>query len=112
MTKFDIPMFPDYELIDFGYSEMIVNKTTGKVLKLNLNNKGRLCAMLFKDNKLYRLMIYTIKHWCYYGYNPLLRGHNSPLTLDHKDGDKTNNHIKNIQVLTRAENSRKRLKKW
>ena len=78
----------------------IKNNATGKIKKPTLNkNNGYYCVDLYENNKRKK---YTIHRLVAENFipNPL----NKP-TVDHKDGDRTNNCISNLRWATYSENN-------
>lgn len=98
-------LFKNYQLIDFGRTTRIVNLTTKKFLKPELNNSKYLSVRLWNSNNRFRALIHVLKYESYYGYDVELHGKDSYWTIDHIDGDKTNNSITNLQKITRSQNS-------
>lgn len=63
-----------------------------------INPYGYKCTFLSKDGKLYNKLIHRLVYeaWCGKIENEL--------TIDHIDENKNNNHLENLQVMTRSEN--------
>ena len=81
-----------YEISNFGN---VRNKN--KQLKKQYDNKGYLCVELYKNNKrshfrVHRLIMMTFND------------NNHNLDINHKDGNKYNNSIDNLEWCTRKEN--------
>ena len=93
-------ILPKYHITEDG---RVFNKRTNKELKFAKDNKGYLRARLFtptsnhpdgrKPFKLHRLVA-----MCY------LDNYSEDLQVNHLDGDKTNNHYSNLEMVTNSEN--------
>lgn len=81
-----------YEINEYG---TIRNKKTGKTLKWQYDRDGYACVMLknniHKRARIHRLVLENFDTY-------------SDLTVNHKDGNKLNNHISNLEYLTIEEN--------
>ena len=94
------PIFTNYAASKDGE---ILNVKTGRILKKNLTDKGYY-QFKVNDKKLIKPKNYYIHRFeweCVKGVIP------EGFVIDHCDSVKTNNQIKNLQLLTLAENSRK-----
>ena len=91
----DIPNFPNYMASDTG---IVINKTTGKTLNGTLKRSGYIeIALLSEDGYSYLLLHRIIaKLFC--------EGYAEGKEVNHIDGDKTNNHAKNLEWVTHNEN--------
>ena len=88
--------YDNYAVSSFG---RVKNTYTGKVLKARTNKYGYLIIILYenairKSYQVHRLVA------CAFFDNP-----NDKLCVDHKDNNKTNNHISNLRFATSKENS-------
>ena len=68
------------------------------------NNRGYKHVNLHKDGKIKMFLIHRLVYETFKGPIP------KEMTVDHIDGCKDNNHILNLQLLTRGDNSRKACK--
>ena len=94
------PIFTNYAASKDGE---ILNVKTGRILKKNLNDKGYY-HFIISDKNLIRPKNYYIHRFeweCVRGVIP------EGFVIDHIDSNRTNNKIKNLQLLTLAENVRK-----
>ena len=88
----------EYEISNYGEVKSLARNTTkGKILKSFLQN-GYLRVMLSKNNKkrwysIHRLVAETF----------ILNSENKP-QINHKDGNKLNNHVDNLEWCTASEN--------
>lgn len=88
------------------YSQTKTIPSLTKKLKPQKHNQGyKMVALYFGDGKLSRkyTLIHRMVAECYLGPCP------AGYEVDHIDGDKTNNHISNLQYLTKEENLAKRV---
>jgi len=94
-----IKEFPNYAVSSQG---TVINMGTRKILKPRPNNKGypvvwlSKCAGVIKAKFIHHLVLDTFR-----GKRPT-----ENLQCNHKDGDKANNHISNLEWCTQAENMR------
>ena len=109
----------DQEFIEFQeikfffhpYHKEYLASKCGKILSLKWNNKrilklqkissGYLEFNLFENNKKRHYLIHRFVYECFKGIIP------KGMETDHVDGDKKNNSISNLQLLTKKENIRK-----
>jgi hypothetical protein len=87
--------FPNYEINQFGN---IRNKNTGKILK-NFINSSYYKINLYNNKKIKSLYIHRLIAF-YFIQNPL----NLP-EINHKDGNKLNNSLDNLEWCTSSENT-------
>lgn len=72
----------------------------GRMLMLGKNNNGYLCSHLYKDGKRHAVEVHRLVASAFIP-NPL-----NLEQVNHKDLDKTNNHVENLEWLSRADNNR------
>lgn len=81
-----------YEVSECG---IIVNSTTGRVLKPHFNKSGYVQVNLGSKLKVY---IHRVVAECY------LTGFDLSLDINHIDGNKENNHYTNLECISHSEN--------
>ncbi len=93
-----IQFYPNYEINEYG---QVRNKTTGHNMKWIDNGKGYQVVKLYNAERpqgrlclVHRLLLST--------YNPVGRD----FDVNHKDGDKRNNNLHNLEWVTKSENTR------
>lgn len=68
-----------------------------QILKQHANEKGYLCVRLHREDKFKRFKVHRLVAEAF------IPG-DATLTVNHKDGDKKNNHSKNLEWLTHQDN--------
>lgn len=91
----DIPGYEDYQITSWG---RVYNKRTQKYMSFEENEKGYLQVRMVKDGKRKKFKVHR-----------LVAGEFIPNPLDkpqvnHKDGNKKNNSISNLEWVTNQEN--------
>ena len=96
----DIIGYDQYQVSNYGRVKTTANKATRKerILKPLIHPKGYFRVALWKDNKSKFFFIHRLVAK-YFISNP----ENKP-TINHIDGDKSNNHIDNLEWTTYREN--------
>lgn len=89
--------FDNYVITD---NAEVINTNTGRVLKQNKNPKGYMQIILSCEGKSSTKSIHRLVFEAYRG--KIKKG----LTVNHIDGDKSNNKINNLELLTQKENLR------
>lgn len=85
--------FPSYN----GSSEgRIINVRTQKIQKPFIDKRGRLKVSLYKNNKRYNVKPHRILAETFFGDHP-------GMMVRHRDGDRTNNRIDNLEWCTNSE---------
>ena len=100
-----------YEVSDLGNVRSLPRNTTkGKVLKPYINTfNGYAYVCLSKDNRRTQKRVHALVMMAFCpvdkkpGYDPMF-------TIDHVDGNKTNNELSNLEWCTQAENQRRAYK--
>ena len=93
-----IPKNKKYEITEFGE---VRNKKTGRVLTGSTNNKGYKTVHIKHSDKpefVHRLVAETF----IVNDDPVHK-----TDVDHKDGNKSNNHVSNLEWVTRSDNVRR-----
>jgi hypothetical protein len=99
-----IPGTSKYGISESG--EVIIFKT-GKIMKPNLNKRGRLQITLLSDEgKRKTFKIHQLVAMAYLGHEPC----GCQRVVDHIDNDRLNNHYTNLQIISNRENCSK--DKW
>ena len=85
--------YPNYEVSNLGNVRSLNYHREGesKILKTSLNNKGYLYITLCKEGKTKRYFVHRLVAQAFLD-NP-----NNLPQVNHKDEDKTNNHVSNIE---------------
>lgn len=89
--------FSDYEVSSNG---RIRNVKTGRILKTTINNRGYVSVCLRKDKVQYAKRVHRLVAESFYDVD------REDLDVNHLDGDKTNNHVSNLEWCSRSENIR------
>ena len=76
----------------------------GRILKTGLNSAGYLYVILCKNKKTKHLTIHRLVVESFIGEIP------KGLTVNHKDGNKQNNNLSNLEIITYKENTRHAMK--
>lgn len=93
---------PHYEdLYEVSNSGQYRNRNTGKVLKFVPNNLGYLRAELYKKGTRKRFMLHRLVATVFIGKVARY----TKLEVNHIDGNKKNNHVTNLEWLTKSENN-------
>lgn len=93
-----IPEYPNVEISDTG---LVRSRRTKKLIEQRITHKGypsvsiKNSQGIYKSRVVHRLVAYAFIH------NPLLKA-----TVNHKDLNKTNNHISNLEWMSVKENVR------
>lgn len=89
--------YPNYNISSCG---RVVNKRTGRLLKICIDNKGYPYANFWRQGKGKVHQIHRIEFQSFYPRKDL-----SNLVINHIDGNKTNNYLNNLEAITRQENN-------
>lgn len=93
----EIVAFPDYFITQQGSVE---SSRTGKILKGRLDKNGYLLVNLYKDRQSYTRKVHRLVAEAFIP-NP-----DNKTQVNHKDGNKSNNHVINLEWSTQSENMR------
>lgn len=74
-----------------------------KILKLPVNNRGYKNILLCHNGKQKNMKVHTLVAIAFLGFIP--NGIDS--VIDHKNGNKTDNHFENLQIVSQRENIKK-----
>ena len=92
-TWAEVHKIPKYEVSTFG---RVRNKETGRILKPFTQNRGYRQIVLSGDIGTWRPTVHRLVAEAFLG--------SSDLEVDHKDMDKGNNRIENLEYVTRSQN--------
>lgn len=96
MRPVNIPGYETYHVSEEG---VVINTLTNKVLKTDLNSSGYKRVTLCVDMKVIRITTHRLVALTYL-YDEYLEG----LVVNHKDGNKLNNHVSNLEWVTQSQN--------
>lgn len=85
-----------YECYSISEAGVVLNTRTNQILKTDLNSAGYQRVTLCVDGVVKRITIHRLVALTYLGY--------SELVVNHKDGNKLNNHYLNLEWVTQSEN--------
>lgn len=91
-----IEEYPNYEVSNFG---RVRNLKSNKLLKFDLYEQGYYRVQLFKNNKKKNKRVHRLVALSFIQQIP-----NKP-DVNHKDGNKLNNHVDNLEWVTWEENN-------
>lgn len=86
-----------YDISNDGY---VRNRYTGRILRGARDRDGYRTVMLYNDGKKYTKKIHRLVAQYFLEPDP------ERDQVNHKDGNKTNNHVSNLEWCTRSENTR------
>ncbi|MES2829648.1 MAG: HNH endonuclease [Bacteroidota bacterium] len=89
---------PNYTISKSG---VITNLRTGRILKINKNQKGYCQVQLSFNGQAITKTLHKLVYMNYIGEVP------SGYELNHIDGNKNNNHLENLEIVTKKENMQK-----
>lgn len=95
-----IEHYPNYEV---SYTGIVRNKTTGNNMKWINNGKGYFTVKLY-NNKTPKGRLCLVHRLVLSTHDLMIPDGN--LDVNHIDGDKSNNHIHNLEWVTKSENTR------
>lgn len=85
-----------YEISNIGQVRSFNKNTNGKIMKQNRNTKGYLFVELRKNKKRFIKKVHRLVMETFIG--------KSKLQVNHKDGNKHNNNLKNLEYVTCKQN--------
>lgn len=88
-----IPEFENYECSDTG---LIRNKITNKILKIRHNNRNYCIVDIYKNKKKYTKLVHILVAKCFIKIPNELKDI-IKIQVNHKDGNKDNNTIQNLE---------------
>ena len=91
--------YENYAVSSFG---RVKNVKTGKILKGSVNSRGYCLVGIYEDGVMKTFTVHRLVA-CAFIKNP-----NDKECVDHKNNDKTNNHINNLRFATANENQHNR----
>jgi len=91
-----IPGFEDYKVSDTG---IVWNCIKNKELNQWQHDCGYMCVDLRKDGKPYKKRVHVLVMLAFFGEKP-----KGKTDVNHKDGNKQNNNISNLEYCSRSEN--------
>jgi len=89
----NISGYEEYSVTEAG---VVVNTRTNKILKPDLNSAGYQRVTMSANGKIKRMTVHRIVALTYLG--------DSDLVVNHKDGNKLNNHYSNLEWVSQSEN--------
>ena len=96
-----------YSVSSFGRIKSYKTQKTGVLLKPYADpTNGYSYVNLRKDGKVYHRRLHKLIVMAFYP-SSVNEGYDKLTTIDHKDGDKSNNRLDNLEVCTQKENNRR-----
>lgn len=91
----DIEDYPNYQVSNFG---QVKNKLTCKTLRPGLGGVGYLTVSLYKNHKAITKNVHELVANAFLGKRP------DGMTINHKDGNKVNNKLSNLEIVSYSKN--------
>lgn len=93
-----------YEVSDAGRVRSLPRQTTkGKILKQHVNSRNGYCYVSLSDGKNHRTTrVHKIVYEAFSG--DVCNGYDKEKTINHIDGDKTNNSLDNLERISQSQN--------
>ena len=99
-----VPGFTNYKVDELGNIYSFISNKNGRVLKMS-NSQGYLKTRMKDDNGLWKnRKSHSIVMLAFYGFE---YNNNKNLVIDHINGDKTDNRLLNLQIISQRLNSTK-----
>lgn len=95
----DIRDFSNYCVSEAGY---VQNKKTGRILKVSPDSHGYMCVGLSKNGKTHTKLLHKLV-----GEAFLVQPSKEAWQIDHKNGDKRDCSLKNLEYVTPSENMKR-----
>lgn len=99
----DIPEHPDYKMHRNGFVISFKYKTP-RILKTRCSKNGYLYVNLMKDGKYLTKFIHILNYQVFHKF------YTNTLNIDHIDGNKKNNRLENLELVTSSENQKRAIK--
>ena len=99
----DVPNYESiYQISNFG---RVKSFKSGKerILKLSVNNRGYQNVLLCENGNKKNMKVHTLVAIAFLGFIP----NEKDSVIDHKNGNKTDNHLENLQIISQRENIKK-----
>ena len=106
-----VPTFESEYLVSSLGSVKSIKKGLGNAMTLkgSINNNGYLIVGLYRNNKQRKYGVHQVVAMAFLNHIPL--GGSTRIVIDHVNGDKLDNRLENIEVVTNRENVSRGLKK-
>ena len=99
----NIQNFEDYKVSNLGNVKSLKNNKE-KLLSPSKNTNGYLSIVLSKNGKLKTFKVHQLVAMCFLNHNPC----GAKIVVNHKDFNKINNKVDNLELVTTRENSNKK----
>src|SRR5436305_1185025 len=93
----NVPGYPNYQVSRYGQVRSLVRH---KLLALFQSKRGYLHVNLYRDGKAHNCLVHRLVAMAFIGVIP------PGWEVNHKDGDKGNARLENLEIVTREENKR------
>lgn len=102
----DIPNFDKYQVSNLGNVRSLknYNSTNQRLLTKKKDNHGYELVGFYNDKKIHTKKVHQLVCICFLNHDPKRTG----LVVNHKDFNRTNNNLINLEVITQRENSNKK----
>lgn len=98
-----------YEVSNWGRVRSFRRKgAKGGIMVAHKNNHGYYAIKLYKNNKQFNISVHQLVAISFLGHKPC----GYEFVINHIDGNKTNNHLSNLEIVTQRENCTQRHKVW
>ena len=106
----DLPGYENlYQVSNYGNVKSLNYRGNNKVdlLKPGINSKGYKCVVLTKNKIFKTYTVHSLVAICFLNHKP----NKFEIVVDHIDGNKTNNNLSNLQLISMSQNTKKKINK-